>query len=176
MEEVLPRDMVNEILGRLSDKELFSYGLTSKKSLESTEHMWKKRYECLYGTNPLEYRSSLYWYTNYNNESKNIFLKKLKENLDVFPTLVERFRKKSFLEDMYDYIIKNSSILSRKSFKGLNTTIKHKLQEFLHSYSQLEKEIGQKYYPILYPEEYNEYLVKKYLYEDDKCREEPDYV
>lgn len=35
---------------------------------------------------------------------------------------------------------------------------------------------GRKYYPLFFPEQYNDYLVMKYLYEDNESREEPDYV
>ena len=46
MEEVLPLDVVvYEILGRLSDKDLFQYKMTSKRSMEICELIWKKRCE-----------------------------------------------------------------------------------------------------------------------------------
>ena len=176
MEQILPRDMVNEILGHLSDQDLFNYRLTSKTCLNSSEHIWKKRYESLVGADPSDHPSSSYWYCDYLSKSKDIFLNKLKEDMKVFSTLDRSFDKKLLLDKMYEFIYNNLPILSRKSLQPLNTTVSDKLREFIQSHSQMENEIGRKYYPLLFPEQYNDYLVMKYLYEDNESREEPDYV
>lgn len=176
MEEVLPRDMVNEILIGLSDKDLFMYGLTSKRCLESAEYIWKKRYESLEDVELSELPLSGYWYHNYIHKSKNNFVNKLKQDIRVFYSLDRSLEKKLLLEKIYDYILDNKEILSRKSLKKLSNTFKDKLQTFIGSLCEYEKEIAEKYYPILFPEEYNEYLITKYLYESDEDREDPDYV
>lgn len=176
MEQVLPRDMVNEILGHLSDQDLFNYRLTSKTCLNSSEHIWKKRYESLEGADPSDHPSSSYWYCNYLSKSKDIFINKLNEDMKVFSTLDRSFEKKLLLDKMCGFIYSNLHILSRKRLQSLNTTLKNKLRGFIQSHSQMENEIGHKYYPLFFPEQYNDYLVMKYLYEDNEPREDPDYV
>jgi hypothetical protein len=174
--ETLPRDMMNEILSRLSDHELFRYGMTSKKSLENTEHIWKKRYENLNDCDDQEHQSSLNWYSKYFYKSSEIFITNVKKDMNIFFTLSSSLNKKLLMEKIYDYLVKNIPMLSRKRFESLNTILKGKLWEFIESSSLLENEIARKYYPLLYPKEYNEYLITKYLYEDDEIREDPDYL
>lgn len=176
MEEVLPRDIVNEILIRLSDKDLFTYGLSSKRCLESAEYIWKKRYEDLEGIESSEQISSNYWYHHYIHKSKNNFVNKMKQDIMIFYSLDRSLDRKLRLEKIYDYILDNISILSRKSLKDLNNTLKDKLLIFIDSHCRYEKNITTKYYPLLFPEEYNQYLMRKYLYESGEDREDPDYV
>lgn len=173
MEEVLPRDMVNEILIGLSDKDLFMYGLTSKRCLESAEYIWKKRYEALEDVESSKDVTSSYWRHRYIHKSKDNFVNKMKQHVKVFHSLDSSLEKKLLLEKICDYILDNIRVLSRKSLKTLCDTIKNKLQDFMENVCRYENEIGRKYYPILFPEEYNQYLITKYLYESD---EDPDYV
>ena len=177
IEESLPRDMVNEILGRLTDQELFVYGMASKRCLESTEYIWKQRLENLDDkTVSLTHLPSLSWYLRYINQSKEIFVNKLLEDIKNFETLDNALDKKLFLEKTYSYIFSNISIISRKSMLRLRITMKDKLHDFIESFCKYENELAQKYYPLIFPTEYNQYLITKYLYEDDEEREDPDYV
>jgi len=176
MEAILPRDMVNEILNRLPDHDLFSYGLTSKRSLESAEHIWKKRYEGLDDVEASELPTSAYWYCDYLHKSKDIFLNKIREGLGEFKNLHSSSEKKFFLDKLYTYIKNHFPILSRKSLNSFNRAVKDKLHDFVGSRFQNENEIGHKYYPLLYPKEYNQYLETKYLYESDETQEEPDFI
>ena len=176
MEQVLPRDMVTEILGHLSDQDLFSYGLSSKTCLDSTEHIWKKRYESLEGVEPSEQPLTTHWYCDYLHKSKDIFINKIREGLRDFKNLNSSNEKKIFLDKLYTYITNHFPILSRKSLNTFNRAVKDKLNDFVGSRFQNENEIGHKYYPILYPKEYNQYLETKYLYESDETQEEPDFI
>ena len=185
MEEVLPLDVVvYEILGRLSDKDLFQYEMTSKRSMEICELIWKERCVLICNTieekdNPLDqiWTSRPYYYHLYVIQLRSYFISQISDKLTIFNSKENITDKKLALDQMYDYIFKNhASIFSMKGMKKIKKVVELKLREFINNQSLVEYQIGLKYYPLLFPEEYLEYLSTKYLYEDEEEKEDPDYV
>jgi hypothetical protein len=179
MENFLPRDMIQEILGRLHDKEIFMYGMTSKKCLESAEWIWKKKYERLtkkQNGDLIVLFTGTSWFSLYVKEIKSNYSEKITNFLILFRILETQVEKKDLLEEMYNFILEHLSFLSMKRFKSLRDVFQSKLKEFIKSDSLYEHHLGLKYYPLLFPEDYHEYLAMKYLEDPEDSQEDPDYV
>jgi hypothetical protein len=158
MEEVLPREMICEVMKYLSERELSVYGQVSKTTLESSEMEWKMRYERLFFEKKEDttVMTEIYWMKNYTTNYKNYFSVIFKEMIHKFelPTTQTRQQKKSIISEMFDFILENQHIVFRmKRFDTLKKAIQKKLNDFLEG-DEVECQIADKYYPLLYPEEY----------------------
>lgn len=171
MEHILPRDMMNVILDYLSNDELFTYGLTSKTSLESAEHVWKKRYEqvvkeekdYLKGKEKkIDESSPLHWYKKYTYKMECIFRNRLEKDINL--NVLENMKQKEVIERIFELILENYNFA--KKYDSLMLTIKLKLHEFIWSDHEEENEIAHKYYPLLFPKDYEEYFEAEITQED----------
>jgi len=119
LERNLPKDMIQEILGRLSNHDLFQYGCASKCCLQSTNDTWKMRYQTTkkYFENIMEHSlfSLIQNWENKNDTSDWEFDSESSENKNGSQTRLDfglsNINKDLFWYKMYNKIL-NFSIIN----------------------------------------------------------------
>lgn len=151
MEAILPRDMIVEILNKLPNHDLYNYGAASKKSLDASEWIWERRHR-VFGRNDDE---SLPWRTRYSKSFKNLFasnMKQLTEKLTKSKTSKDR---KICIENIFNYILSNPLSQKHKKLQPFMKSIQKKMDDYLDGADE-EIEVAEKYYPLIFPKEYQE--------------------
>lgn len=169
MEEVLPREMICEVIKYLSEQDLTTYGQVSKMTLESSEMEWKIRYERLTfeKKEDTSIMTDIYWMKNYIVNYKNYFSVNFKKMLDSFSFVHTKQEKKIIMSKMFDFILENRNIVfGTKYYAKFREAIYAKLNEFLEG-NEIECQIADKYYPLLFPEEYPIAVIQR----DEKLKE-----
>jgi len=129
MEEVLPQDMIDEILDKLSNQDLFNYGLTSKTSFQSAERIWKKRYEKDRTDSYDIYDGmDIYWYKKYSLFVISKFLNNQFKRFNMSDNIYPSDRK--FIECILECITLNKQTFMDIKLEILRKTIIKTLEEF----------------------------------------------
>jgi hypothetical protein len=171
MEDILPRDITNLILGELSNYELFQYGITCKRSLASAEIIWTKRHQTtvpklklIIQLSSLESNflenikfEAIPMISSYQKYTYSIYqvvlggLKTIFSDFENQKIIEKKFEKMELLLN----IVKDSYpiIESYGKFKKFLRAVERRLHDFVYG-SRYEREIAHKYYPILFPLKY----------------------
>jgi hypothetical protein len=182
MEKHLPREIVHEILGYLSDPQMIDYALTSKTSLESCEKLWKCKYEKITHSRveekeiDRENTKIFYWFMKYTFELRCIFAHTIRDKIQEYWELLENdTTRRNHLENIFGVIVNYLSISKNKRSEGMVRSFLVFLNILIDSQDQVEVEVANKYYPLLFPIQYGNYLASKYIYEGDEEEDEDDY-
>ena len=174
MEDVLPRDMMNMILGMLPNYDLFQYGLTSKRSLESAEIEWRQRHKSIVPRirefinitmipsdiiDNIEFKSEdgMTSYKTYTETLSVVISKGLSVMFSKIDNIHKPDEKKNSLDDFLKVVYDNRIILQHQDFVNFRNILHAKLHEFIFG-NTCEKQIAHKYYPLFFPKEYNSLL------------------
>jgi hypothetical protein len=173
MEQTLPRDIMNEILSKLNNHELYQYGSCSKISYESAETIWQKRYHDILPRlykiiesqnleiSLLKFQDNTTWCKKYTRIIKFVLSRSLNKLMDqaIIADKDIQHHNDMSLEMMLDIIHQMKDVMKQhlKIIKFL-LAVEEKLSEFIMYGSFTRREIAHKYYPLIFPETYRERL------------------
>ena len=184
LEQVLPNDMIGEILGRLSNHDLFQYGCTSKRCLRSANDIWKTRYQKVRKyfekimnhsafssiqkwenlndeSEPCLIQDDLGWYKMYNKVLHFSILNEIKSYL-IESNNTDCLEFKAYIGDsIFKIIYDHRIIFNSKKFKEIDfeKVVNMKLYEFMNG-SEFERQIAHKYYPLLFWGDYQSLMIE----------------
>jgi hypothetical protein len=161
MEQVLPRDMMNEILSKLNNHDLFQYSISCKIAHESADHIWGKRYYDIFprlqrmieshslDLSELQLNENSKWYTKYTETIYFVLLKTLSKLMN--QVNIHDNHNNSPLEKMLDIIHQTMDLMKQhQKFKNFLKIVEQKLSEFMFYGSFNRRQIANKYYPLLF--------------------------
>jgi hypothetical protein len=153
MESILPRDIIYDILDRLSNQDLFHYGLTSKTSFQSAECIWKRRYEREKDTCEIHDDLTIFWYKKYSLFIISKFLHRQLEYFCLLNSSIHDSERRRMIECILECIFQNKDIFMNRRLWILRNTLIKILDGFMISGDDAEREISHKYYKLLFPKE-----------------------
>jgi hypothetical protein len=153
--DILPLDMVNLILHRLSNYDLNQYAATSKQNYEIVNKIWRQKYmnEKIRQT---KFFKRIFidehvenWQLEYNKLIKDYFVSNLNNYLDLATEKNKKEEKLNNIKTVFEFVIQNKFVLDLKSMNIFKSTVRNKLLEFSESFCSFENEISQIYLPLL---------------------------
>jgi len=160
--------MVTLILGMLSNHDLFNYGVTSKTSLESTEFIWRTRYQAMESriqsiiqktklnskileNMDFEIVRGMTWYKTYTHTLYYVIFKGMN---NMFNLIHHNVSKVAGIDDFLNMVNDNFDIMKKhKKFEKFLEAVRDKMERFMFGSCQ-ERSLANKYFPLFFPDEY----------------------
>ena len=185
MEQYLPIDMINLILGDLSNYELFQYSITSKTSLQSAERVWNKRNQIIQPRiqrmiqahnikpdiiedemNKLSIVRGMTAYKTYSHSVYFVVYQALRDSFGKIERIKNVVKKTETLDTFLGFVNENFDIMKQHvKFEKFLNAVKQKFKEFMFGSSH-ERQLAYKYFPLLFPVEFNQTLIDLHFEEE----------